>query len=145
MVNGTMYEHASGTLTWAPHDSGTQFVEVRLFWENIPPEAELTLGVTLTPALNARVDPEDARAETQALHVFGVPIGACPPGTRRATSVGWIANEPPPPPPTPPSPPPPSPPPSPPPPSPPPPSPPPSPPPPSPPPPSPPPPSNQEA
>ena len=32
MVNGTMYEHASGTLTWAPHDSGTKFVEVRLFW-----------------------------------------------------------------------------------------------------------------
>ena len=57
----------------------------------------MTLGVTLTPVLNARVDPEDARAETQALHVFGVPIGACPPGTRRATSVGWIANEPPPP------------------------------------------------
>ena len=53
MVNGTMYEHASGTLTWAPHDSGTKFVEVRLFWENIPPEAELTLGVTLTPVLNA--------------------------------------------------------------------------------------------
>ena len=51
MVNGTMYEHASGTLTWAPHDSGTKFVEVRLFWENIA-------GGGVDPGRDA-----DARAE----------------------------------------------------------------------------------
>ena len=86
---------------------------MKLHWNKIPYEGELTLGMTLDARLNARLEAghEKMAAATEAMHVFGVPRGACPPGARRATSEGWIANDPPPPPPLPSSPPPPLPPP----------------------------------
>jgi len=109
----SMFTAKSGVLTWAPHDQGTKFVKVQLNWDEIPYEGELALGMTLSVILNARLedDHDKMAAAFSALHVYGVPLGACPPGTRRSTDVGWVANLPPPPPPLPTSPPPPQPPP----------------------------------
>ena len=115
-----MYASTTGTLTWEPHDRSTKTVRVTLMWDAIPLHSELTLGMTLTPVTHSRTLISDGNlnadvvslpSQTQALWVFGVPLGACPPGTRRTTSAGWIANNPPPPPPLPQSPPPPQPPP----------------------------------
>ena len=116
MTKDVMYESTTGTLTWEPHDRDTKTVRVTLMWNAIPLHGELTLGMTLTPVANAQTLETETQgltppSATQALWVFGVPLGACPPGTRRATSEGWIANDPPPPPPLPQSPPPPQPPP----------------------------------
>ena len=115
MTKDVMYESTAGTLTWEPHDRDTKTVRVTLMWNAIPLHGELTLGMTLTPTANARTLESETQhsppSATQALWVFGVPLGACPPGTRRTTSAGWIANDPPPPPPLPTSPPPPQPPP----------------------------------
>ena len=116
MTKDVMYESTTGTLTWEPHDRDTKTVRVTLMWNAIPLHGELTLGMTLTPVANARTLETETQgltppSATQALWVFGVPLGACPPGTRRTTSEGWIANDPPPPPPLPTSPPPPQPPP----------------------------------
>ena len=119
-VSGVAYTNASGTLHWDAHDAATKYVDVDVHWAAIPPEAELTVGVTLTPLENAALDATDltgltvwkrSMAATQALHLFGVPPGACPPGTRRTTSEGWVGAPPPPSPPPPASPMPPSPPP----------------------------------
>ena len=116
MTKDVMYESTTGTLTWEPHDRDTKTVRVTLMWNAIPLHGELTLGMTLTPVANAQTLETETQgftppSATQALWVFGVPLGACPPGTRRTTSEGWIANDPPPPPPLPQSPPPPQPPP----------------------------------
>ena len=120
MTKDVMYQSTTGTLTWDPHDRSTKTVRVTLMWDAIPLHSELTLGMTLTPVTHSRTLISDGNlnsdvvslpSQTQALWVFGVPLGACPPGTRRTTSAGWIANNPPPPPPLPQSPPPPQPPP----------------------------------
>ena len=116
MTKDVMYESTTGTLTWEPHDRDTKTVRVTLMWNAIPLHGELTLGMTLTPVANAQTLETETQgltppSATQALWVFGVLLGACPPGTRRTTSEGWIANDPPPPPPLPQSPPPPQPPP----------------------------------
>jgi hypothetical protein len=116
-VSGVAYTNASGTLHWGAHDAATKYVDVDVHWAAIPPEAELTVGVTLAPLENAALDATDltnwnrSMAATQALRLFGVPPGACPPGTRRTTSEGWVGAPPPPSPPPPASPMPPSPPP----------------------------------
>ena len=52
-ILGTHYETQTGQLTWAAHDRATKYVDVALLWANIPFEAELTLGVYLTPISNA--------------------------------------------------------------------------------------------
>ena len=115
---GVAYTNASGTLQWSAHDASTKYVEILVHWAAVPLEAELTVGVALTPVANAALDATDtpvwnrSMALTEALRLFGVPPGACPPGTRRTTSEGWVGSPPPPSPPppavpTPPSPPPP--------------------------------------
>ena len=116
-VAGVTYTATSGTLSWAAQDSSTKFIDVSIHWSVVAPEAELTIGVTLTPIENIALDTTDltnwqrSMAVTEALRVFGVPPGVCPPGTRRTTSEGWIGAPPPPSPPPPSSPPPPPPPP----------------------------------
>ena len=99
LANGTQYVGTSGTLTWAPHDFESKTVAVELLWDRIPLETEATIGISLSPVdRNARVYVADRRALDAALHVYGVPRGACPPGTRRRTAEGWTGNPPPPPP-----------------------------------------------
>ena len=101
-VPGVAYTNTSGVLTWSAHDTATKFIDVDVHWGQIPPEAELTVGVTLIPVANAALDDVDlsnwnrSMASTEALRLFGVPPGACPPGTRRTTSEGWIGSPPPP-------------------------------------------------
>ena len=95
-VSGVAYTNASGTLHWDAHDAATKYVDVDVHWAAIPPEAELTVGVTLTPLENAALDATDLTGltvwkrsmATQALHLFGVPPGACPPG-RGARPARW--------------------------------------------------------
>ena len=101
-VPGVAYTNTSGTLTWSAHDTSTKFIDVDVHWGQIPPEADITVGVTLVPVANAALDAVDlvnwnrSMASTEALRLFGVPPGACPPGTRRTTSEGWIGSPPPP-------------------------------------------------
>ena len=85
MTKDVMYASTTGTLTWEPHDRSTKTVRVTLMWDAIPLHSELTLGMTLTPVTHSRTLISDGNlnadvvslpSQTQALWVFGVPLGA---------------------------------------------------------------------
>ena len=40
---GVVYQAARGQLRWEAHDQSTRLIAVKLQWDNIPHEAELTL------------------------------------------------------------------------------------------------------
>ena len=77
-VPGVHYEVVKdGEMMWLPYDNVGKYVGVKVFWEAVREEDELTVEVTLTALFNARVD----NADPVAMHILGGPAGSCPPGT----------------------------------------------------------------
>ena len=66
-----------GELIWEPYDKVGKYVGVKVLWEAVREEDELTVEVSLVALFNARVD----NADPVAMHILGGPAGSCPPGT----------------------------------------------------------------
>jgi hypothetical protein len=70
--------NVAGSARAAPGLQQEQLVLLPLAWDRILPGAELRLGLELFPVFGARVQPQP---DAVALHVFGSPLGSCPPGS----------------------------------------------------------------
>ncbi|EFN53518.1 hypothetical protein CHLNCDRAFT_136597 [Chlorella variabilis] len=68
---------SEGQQQTAEAEQEEQLIELPLAWARIPPEAEYRLGLELEAIYHARVQPQP---DAVALHIFGSPLGTCPPG-----------------------------------------------------------------
>eukprot|EP00241_Pyramimonas_parkeae_P000114 CAMPEP_0114263504 /NCGR_PEP_ID=MMETSP0058-20121206/22553_1 /TAXON_ID=36894 /ORGANISM="Pyramimonas parkeae, CCMP726" /LENGTH=1328 /DNA_ID=CAMNT_0001379805 /DNA_START=417 /DNA_END=4403 /DNA_ORIENTATION=+ len=73
---------SQGVLVWERDDSRTKYIPIYICWDRIPLVAEYPIGISLEAVVNARVT--NTMEETnQAVILFGVPEGSCPPGSVR--------------------------------------------------------------
>ena len=71
-----------GLLQWDQQPGAELNLTIPVNWTAVPPQAEYRLGLTFGPAWNAAVT---GGVNQNAVHIFGVLPGQCPPGTYRWT------------------------------------------------------------
>ena len=73
-------ESITGILEWDQQPGSELNLTIPVNWTAVPPQAEYRLGLTTGTAWNAVV--RGGASET-AVHIFGVLLDQCPPGTYR--------------------------------------------------------------